>query len=251
MVGDTKMEEKRVYSFSRVGSFITCPHSFKAKYIDGEIGLDNGWSLGGHFSHGVIEKILNGEITADQSAEYWEKNAPNINFPYMTADYTSKYIGKTIQFFNGFNGINDELLGIERHFVIDIDGISFQGFIDLETRDAKGTKIIDWKFAAISGFSGAKLKEKSRQLLLYSIAHKEKFGDYPKNMYFYLCLDRKPIEVKHTQSTLEEAKDWLKRGVEQIESAIEYPKQPSHFFCKNLCGISSCEFNGNHKPQIK
>jgi len=69
-------------------------------------------------------------------------------------------------------------------------------------------------------------------------------------MYFYLCLDRKPIEVKHTQNALEEAKDWLKRGVEQIESAVEYPKQPSHFFCKNLCGISSCEFNGNYKREI-
>src|SRR5690606_26119639 len=126
------------------------------------------------------ELILKGEITPSESAQIWLDNLPEHSFPFMQTAYITKYIAESLDFFKGFRGINDEILNIERHFLLDIDGISFQGLSDLECRSESGTnKIIDWKFAAESGFQGAKLKEKQRQLYFYAIAFKEEYGSYP------------------------------------------------------------------------
>ena len=244
------MSEKTTYSFSRVNTFLTCPHSFYAAYVEKEEQWQNGWGEGGGWSHEVIEKVLKGEIAAEDALSTWDKGVPDLKFPYMRASYISKYIEGTRKFFEDFRGVNDEILAVERHFVIDIDGISFQGYSDLETRCNEGKlKIVDWKFASESSFRGAKLKEKQRQLYLYSISFKEKFGEYPDELYFYLCLHKKPIRIKFKEADLQEAIDWLKAGVAQIESAMEYPKQPQSFYCRNLCGISSCEHNGQYGGQ--
>jgi RecB family exonuclease len=240
--------KKMTYSFSRVNTFLTCPYSFYASYIEKEEQWQNGWGVGGSYSHQVIEDVLSGKIEASEALEYWDKNVPDLEFPFMKTSYITKYVDKTRDFFRTFSGINNEILGIERHFEVDIDGISFQGLIDLETRSDEGDMVItDWKFAAESGFSGKKLKEKARQLYLYSIPFKEKFGEYPSSMYFYLCLSKKAIKIDFNEKDLQEAIDWLKDGVAKIEAATEYNKEPQSFYCRNLCGVQSCEFNGQYK----
>ena len=245
------MKERMTYSFSKVNTFLTCPYSFHAGYNLKVEQFQNGWGVGGTWSHEVLQMINEKKITPAESLAVWDGGVPNLHFPFMTSSYVSKYIEGTRSFFNWFSGVTDEILGVERHFLIDIDGISFQGLIDLETRSNEGVmKVIDWKFAAESGFRGAKLKEKQRQLYLYSIAFKEKFGEYPSELFFYLCLSKKAIKIKFNKKDLQEAIDWLKAGVAQIEDATEYPKQPQYFMCKNLCGITICEHNGlyNNAP---
>lgn len=236
-----------VYSFSRVNTFMTCPHSFYASYIANEDKYENAWGIYGSYSHEVIERVLKGEIPHSEAAMEWERKLPSADFGSMTIAYAAKYLMETRSFFENFSGVNDEILAVERHFLLDIDGIKFQGLADLECRSSDGVnKIVDWKFAAESGFAGKKLKEKQRQLYFYALAFKEHYGDYPTELYFYLCLKKKAIKIKFNKKDLQEAIDWLKAGVAQIESSESYPKIQDHFFCKNLCGITSCEFNGRY-----
>lgn len=235
------------YSFSRVNTFLNCPHAFKQSYLEGEEQWQNGWGVGGAWSHEVVERVLKGEVHYADASKVWEDGLPPLEFPYMKEAYVQKYVEGSRRFFENFKGISGNILAVERHFEIDIDGISFQGFTDLECRTKEGVnQIVDWKFASESGFSGKKLKEKARQLYLYSIAFEQHYNEYPKELFFYLCLYNRPIKLTFDKKAMEEAKDWLKRGVELIESAVEYPKQPQSFFCANLCGVTSCEHNGQH-----
>lgn len=241
------MLKETVYSYSRLTTFESCPHAFNEKYNNKYEEGENGWGLGGGHAHAVIEAVLKGEIPPEDAADKWLNELPDLGFPTMTTSYVEKYIAQIHDFFKTFKGVNDEIIGIERHFKINIGGHWLQGYIDLETRTEKGLKAIDWKAASLSGFTGKNLKKKARQLYLYSESMKQEHGEYPKEMFFYMIKDKKPIRIEFSHKDLEEAKDWMKRTIEEIESEKLWTKMPQHFFCKNLCGIKTCKFNGGYE----
>lgn len=240
------MSEPNVYSFSRLGTFQTCPFAYNEKYNNGYIEGDSGWTLGGTHAHSIVEGILKGEIDPKDAPDLWINETPKFEFPTMRPKYIHDYVQSIHQFFTTFKGINNEILNIERHFKIQIDGIWFQGFVDLETKTDEHLSMIDWKTSSISGFSGKKLKEKARQLYLYSESMKEHYGSYPKEMFFYMLKYRKAVKIDFNKKDLQEAKDWLKSTVEQIESEKTWAKKPDAFWCRSLCQIKTCEFNGNY-----
>ncbi len=242
------MSEPTVYSYSRLTTFHTCKHAFNEKYNNGYVEGDNAWSIGGGFAHDIIEGVLKGEIPAETAADIWIEQLPPLDFPTMRTSYIEKYIVGIHDFFKSFKGVNDEIVGVERHFEMDIEGVRFQGLIDLETRDKdQAIKIIDWKTSGLGEFTGKKLKAKARQLYLYSEAVKEKFGEYPKEMYFYMIKYKKPIKIAFNQKDFQEAKDWMRSTVDQIEAEKEWEKNHQPFWCSSLCGVKTCEFNREYQ----
>jgi hypothetical protein len=132
--------------------------------------------------------------------------------------------------------------------MLDFGGFYFQGFTDLETKSAEGKlKVIDWKTSGESGIKGAKLKDKKKQLYVYAEAMKQHYGEYPDEMYFYLIRYNKPIKEVFSKKTLDRTLDWIKKTVEEIEGANEYPENNDYFYCNNLCGFGGCPLNGLRK----
>lgn len=242
--------EKKTYSFSKLGTWDTCPYSFKSQYILKEPQEGNAWGTFGSYAHDIIEKVLKGELKAEETEQYFLDNIPDAAFPKES--FRTKWITQVQDFFRTFTGINDEVIGVERKFNIDMGDYFLRGFIDLETRDKNDgfIKNIDWKTSSMSGFSGKKLKEKARQLYLYSLSTKEKFGEFPKELYFYMIKDKKPIKIEFKQEELDEAVNWANEKVKEIESAEHYVQKENFFFCRNLCGSPSCEFSSHYLPEL-
>jgi hypothetical protein len=66
-------------------------------------------------------------------------------------------------------------------------------------------------------------------------------------MFFFMIKERKPIKIDFKEKDLQEAKDWMKRTVEQIESETVWEKNHQPFWCGSLCGVHTCEFNRNYQ----
>lgn len=242
-------KEEMIYSFSRLTSYNQCPYSFYLSYIAEMEQGNNSWGVGGKHSHDVIEAFLKGEIDKDDLADHWMYSMPQLSFPTMKDDYLFRYLEDCYEFFDNFSGVEEEIIGIEREFLIDIDGIKLRGFIDLETRTEDGNiQLVDWKTSGKSSFVGKKLKEKARQLYLYAISQFEHWGMWPNKMQFRMLKYKgEIIEIPFTQKGLNEAKKWLKDTVAKIESDTKFERKEDFFFCRNLCGFTQCPSNGNYE----
>lgn len=233
-------EIERIWSFSRLSTYHTCPHSFYRKYILGEKGLDNDWALSNTVAHDVLEMTMKGEIPYENAAQYFVDNTKHCTFDTMKPNYAATHISAITNFLADWKGPKGEVIGIERDFLIDIQGEKLRGFIDLETRTEDGIMLADWKGSAISGFQGKKLKEKARQLQLYSISAKEHWGEKPKRAYFYMLKYKKAIEVSLAEKDIQGARDWMLRTIEEIDNDKTWGYKPSWFFCNQLCQLENC-----------
>ena len=248
--------EEMIYSFSRLTTFRQCNYSFYLNYIEEAPQENNSWGVGGGHSHDVLEAYYKGEIPLEGIADYWLFTAPQLSFPTMKPNYLSKYVEDCYNFFKaleqGIWSLENEVIGVEREFIVDIEGKKLKGFIDLETRSENGKiQILDWKTSGMSSFTGKKLAEKARQLFLYAISQKEKWGQYPDEIQFVMMRYGKTIKIPFTMERMEEAKRWMLETVDMIEKAETYYRNEDFFFCKNICGHTTCDLNGRHPNNLK
>lgn len=232
--------KERIWSFSRLSSYEQCPHSFYRKYILGERGGDNDWALSNTVAHDALELSMKGEIDYEFAAQYFLDNTKHCTFDTMKQGYAATHISAITDFFSDWKGPKGEVIGIEREFLIDIGGEKLRGYIDAEVKNEEGITLVDWKGSAISGFQGKKLKEKARQLQLYSISAEEHWGEKPKKAYFYMLKYKKAIGVSLAEKDVQEARDWMLRTIEKIDNDTTWEAKPEWFFCNQLCKLYNC-----------
>lgn len=228
------------YSFSKLSSWWTCPLGYKMRYIEHQTGEGNAFSSYGSFVHGIMERYANGEspLGSLPSVYEWEFESavPEKFPPNKYADLHDTYYRQGLEFLKSFSGYDSyEILGVEEKFEIQIDDWVFVGVIDLVYRDEQGRLIIlDYK--SKSGFKNdAELKKYLRQLYLYSIYVKQKFGQYPYMLKFLTFRKQTSVDTLFDEESACEALDWAKKTVDIIRNAIDYPATCDEFFGDYLC----------------
>lgn len=227
-----------VYSFSRLDGWEQCKLKHKYKYIDKLEGVGNSWSELGTFVHEAIEKYPKG---GNELLEYVSNNYPvHLKFPRLGREpLEDKYGTQIMDFFYYFHneGIKDELIAIEDEFSIEIEGRKIIGFIDVVT---KGIKVIDWK---ISNPFTSNLPKKLKQLYIYAEGIKQKYGEYPKEMFFYFVKTQTFHKEVFDLKKLEDTLSWAVGIMEEIEREEHYHPSPEKFFCSHLCEFRNiCKF---------
>jgi hypothetical protein len=241
-----------VWSFSRLSSYDTCPYQFYATYVLGERDENNGWGILGGHAHETLEYVEKGELAAEEAQHYFHELLPPIIIPSMTDKYVAGIIRDCLHFFEELPNLEldfDKVIDIERKFITEFEGHKFTGFIDAEMKYGKDIVIRDWKTSGESGFKGKKLKEKARQMYLYSKAVKDRYGKYPKRLEFYMLRYQKPIVIDFKLKDYREAVDWAVSTIEKIENDTVFERKPQFFWCKNLCSSTSCENSGNYNKE--
>lgn len=230
-------ESINLWSFSRVTSHEQCPLQYKMKYIDGFEEEENGWGVLGTYCHEILELYAKKQIEIPQMVEYYVSNYPEPVFPTLgRTDLAVKYRHECYEFFKNFRGFSTEVVGVERDFKMHIEGNNYlRGFIDLETFDGENYTNVDYKIS--NPFKGEELKKKRRQLYLYSRATKEKFGKFPKFMYFYFIKANSYIQIPFNEADYHEAWEWLSLEINKIQNAETHQAKPDRFYCGNLCGF--------------
>ena len=227
------------WSYSRVSSFDQCPHMFDLTYLQCKDRIENAFAQWGSLGHSLFERYFRQQIELWDMSRLYESEYPTViseRFPFPRLE--ESYYERGFEYFNDFPGqIGDEveILGIEERYHSTLGGRPVVGVIDLIPRNKSGLIVCDHK-------SRGKWKSKEerrkylRQLNIYAIRLKEKYGEWPTELWFNKfregCLDREPF----SEIAAQEDRDWL-RSIDNIYKAESFPAKPDRFFCDYLCSV--------------
>ena len=238
---ETHEQKVERYSFSKLNAWWTCPYGFYQRYIEHKPGIGNAFSSYGTFVHGLMEQYAKGEIALDDlpSIYAWQfDTAVPEKFPYNKyADLRNSYYRQGLSFLSSFKGYDKyQILGAEDSFDLPIDDWKFTGIVDLVFIDENERLIIrDYKSKA-SFKNPNEQHSYARQLYLYSLYIKEKYGKYPDELQFLMFRKQtEPLRINFKEEDLHEAVDWARDTVRIIRNAFDYPARCEEFYSQNLC----------------
>ena len=217
-----------VWSYSRIGSFETCPYKFFLKYISRCKETPQFYAEYGSFMHRIIEKYYRGELSKEQmQTEFLTKFSAEVKGARPNRDIVSKYMKKGSEYLGSFEPFPYEMVDVEMKVEFDVGGNKFIGFIDFLGKDENGEfVVVDNKSRDLKPRSGRKkptvkdgeLDEMLRQLYLYSAAVKEKYGKFPVKLCFNCFKAGTFIEEPFREEAYEEAVEWACKAIENIKN---------------------------------
>lgn len=224
---------------------------FYSTYILKQKGVGNAFAEWGTLLHLIMELYDKGELALWELENYYINNYKNnviLNFPpNKWVDLSASYYDAGLKYLSNFNGHTSELIGAEEKidFIMEHNGkrVNFVGIIDRLSQDDNGIIIGDYKSKKFK--NKTEVEEYFKQLYVYSICIKEKFGKYPYKLEFYCLRDfSKPYETIFNEKKLAEAKDWIFNTIEEISNTDYFDKNPNDFFCRYICSVpcSSCQY---------
>jgi len=241
------------YSHSKLSTFEQCPYKYKLRYIEKiipEIEKSIEAHLGTcvHYAlEWVYKEVLNKKIpTLDEVivvySEKWNDEEVE-NFLIVKKEFTSKdYFEKGLKFIIDYYSKNhpfeDGTVELEKEVKINLGNSTIIGYIDRLSLGEEEIQIHDYKTA--NSIPSKEKIETDRQLALYSIAIKEKYGkDKKVKLVWHYLAHNLDITSSRTEEQLENLKKDILELIDKIEKAKEFPKCESVLcnWCeyKNIC----------------
>ncbi len=245
------MYKGTVYSYSRLDKYETCPFSYHCTYNLKLPEVQSDWGEGGTWLHEAVEQALRGNILKEEASDYFYYGTPVLSFDNMKGDYGERWVNECVKFLDNldvaFSQFDGEVVEMEEYAEITMGGRKLKLYSDLLLFDGKDYYVWDWKTSGLSGFEGKKFQKKKRQLYVYARYVKEKYGKYPKSMSFYMARYNKKLTEEFRLKEYNKVDKWVRETAEKIESDTTWEERPNFFWCRHVCGQSSCEHNGGFK----
>lgn len=234
------------FSFSKINTFYDCPYGYYLKYYkDIRTNKSHGTSEYGTFIHGILEKYEKKELDIKDLLKFYTENFDeNVKSTFelnlgngFKKNFYDSYFNDGLEYFLNFKGFNDwKILEVEYEFDLNMkNNFIFTGKIDLIGEMENGDIFICDHKSKKKFQTKKEQKKYARQLYLYSIAVKEKYGKFPKKLFFNMFRTGEIIEIDFDEKDYGEAVDWLYNSVEEISSEFDYSKNFGTFFCNNFC----------------
>jgi len=247
------------WSFSRISSFHQCAYEWYLKYIADSEKENNYYGALGGFGHKVLEKFFKGELDIFDAAPYWEEHyveeVPYDAPPNKYVDLKEKDYNLIDEYFQNLDFDFDryEILGVEEEVHFKVGDYNCIGYIDLRVRDKQTDEmiIIDHKSSSFKYLKNGgvakgnqeQFEKYKKQLYLYSIPVKEKYGVYPNKLKWNMFKDHKWIEIDFKEEELEETKKWAIAQIHQIEEELLWlPNDSNDWYCRYLCSANGCPY---------
>lgn len=162
---------KKIWSISRINSYHNCAYGYHKTYNEGDRGLGNIYSHMGSVSHDSLERFYNGEIDRNKIIKDLEDgldDADMLDIKFPNESIGDSWKSDMRHFVNNFTKL-PKPLSTEEFALFEIaPDIFVQGYIDAIEETDGAYNIYDWKTSA--KFSGDKLTDAGRQLVLYKMA---------------------------------------------------------------------------------
>lgn len=244
-------ENRERFSFSKLSSFHTCKYGYKLTYIDRLKGEDNCFSSYGTLMHSIFERYARGEIDLWSLADVYEwefDTAVPEEFPSFKycKDMKKLYYEQGLNYLQNFSGYDDKkILEVESEFDYDIDDWTLNGVIDLVFEDKDGKLVIqDYKSKGCFKNKTEQAKY-ARQLYLYSLHIKQKYGKYPDYLRFLMFRKNITVDIPFDLKELDEAINWAKDTVKEIRECTDFEPSCDEFYSQHLCNhrnYCECKF---------
>jgi PD-(D/E)XK nuclease superfamily len=174
-----KLGVDTLWSYSKVSTFSQCTWLFKLKYIDKvKVQKDNVYTFFGNIAHDIIQGLYEKKHEYKDMINIFEQKVlewrvdDNPKLKFSSDKERDGYIENLKHYFTHTDVIPYNVVN-EKPVIAVFQGKDkyvFQGYVDTEYTDDKGNLIIlDYKTSSMSGFTGKKLIEKSKQLIIYAI----------------------------------------------------------------------------------
>ena len=215
----------RLWSWSRVNTYLTSPYEYFLQYIKHEKPLqdDSAYAPLGTVAHDLLEEYYSNKIKKDEMAdkfeESWMEQITLGNLKFNRSDdernesIKSKYYDNLIHYFNNFNPLTYKAF-LEKFISVKVKDYVLQGYADIIWKDNDGyTHIGDFKTSSI--YKGDNLKQKSGQLMLYALGLNQIGIPLDKIKIEFNFLKYVNIEV--SQKTKDKVTGQYKTKVRQLE----------------------------------
>ena len=215
----------RLWSWSRVNTYLTSPYEYFLQYIKHEKPLqdDSAYAPLGTVAHDLLEKYYSNEVSkedmADKFDESWIEQIALGGLKFNRSDdernenIKSKYYDNLIHYFNNFNPLKYQVY-LEKFITVKVRDSVLQGYADIIWKDDEGyTHIGDFKTSSI--YKGDNLKQKSGQLMLYALGLNQMGIPFEKIKIEFNFL--KYINVEVCQKTKDKITGKYKTKVRQLE----------------------------------
>jgi putative RecB family exonuclease len=248
----------KIFSHSRLSTFEKCALKYKFRYLD-QIIPEVEKTIESHLgnvSHNTLEwlykQVSEGRIpTVDDIIVFysndWKENYdPDILIVrknITVEDYFNRGVEFLINYYIQHYPFDDNTLSVEEEIFFDLDEngeYKIRGFIDRLSFniDKQEYEIHDYKTSGNLPKDGT--LDEDRQLALYAIAVKEKYGNHKKvRLVWHYLFFNKIIESRRTNEQLEQLKKDTLDLIRKIESTKEFSptKSPLCSWCeyKDIC----------------
>lgn len=286
---------KDVYSYSKLNNADGCLYNYYLTYVKGTRGGDNVYSFIGGAVHDLLENYTNGHITDNKDlVDGFDRAMANceivgLNFP--SQKIKDSYMVNMFRSMDQYKNPFGEYHKIHTEYpIVGFIGekeIAMIGFIDIliERYDENGNLYYDISdFKTSSKFTGDKLKEAGRQLLVYKILI-EALTKVPVRQLSWQMLkyaecdgkrknsrvvkewkdvtpDLNPTQWEciydYTEEDVAEAVAWIEEMYDRVNKMKGFDQSmfrpcdisKESFFCQNLCGHSkSCVYFQDYKQR--
>lgn len=241
------------YSHSKLSTFEQCPYKYNLKYIQKiipEVEKSIEAHLGTcvhHTLEWIYKEVLNKNIpTLDEAivvySEKWNDEEVEdfliVKKEFSSRDYFEKGLKFIIDYYSKNHPFEDGTVELEKEVKINLGDSTIIGYIDRLSLGEKEIEIHDYKTA--NSIPSREKIETDRQLALYSIAIKEKYGkDKKVKLVWHYLAHNLEITSSRTDEQLENLKKEILDLISEIESAKEFPRCSSILcnWCeyKNIC----------------
>lgn len=244
--------EAMTWSYSRIKSFEDCPYRWYLHYLRGFSGSDLFFSSYGSFMHKLLERYYSGEASADViQTDYLLGFRDEVTLPAPSDKVFRNYFRDGFQYLSDIKPLPFRPVAVEQRLQFTVNGVRFNGILDLLCECEDGLVIVDHKSRALKPRSGRAKPLKSDleldsyliQLYLYAEAVRQEYGELPKMLCFN-CF-RVPVFIKEPfrPEAFEQAKSWLVEKTEEIANEENFNPNLDYFKCKYLCEMQEhCEY---------
>lgn len=166
----------RIWSFSRINSFINCPQSYFLKYVKKEKEKESSiYALLGSEFHDILEKYYNNELKREELPDEAKSAILNIelldlkfnrNDDAQNENIKQKYFACINDFFLNHKTVPYNIKS-EQYLLIKIGNHLLNGYLDAVHKENDTYIVTDYKSSSI--YTGKKIPQEGRQLMLYSL----------------------------------------------------------------------------------
>lgn len=239
--------EDMTFSYSRINLYHSCPFAWKLNYIDCLKREKKFYSTFGSLVHSVLEKYLKHKITkSEMPVEFLTRFSTDVKGVRPSSKIVESYISNSLAYLNSFKDFDINIIGVEEKINFEIQGVKMTGVIDVVGEKDGEYYIVDHKSHDLKQRSkrakptikDKELDEYLRQLYLYSTAIKNKYGKYPKELWFNCFRTGTLIKEEFKIEGYNEAVEWAISTIDQIKEDTDFEINEEFFYCKYICDQS-------------
>ena len=241
------------WSHSRLKCYAGCPYQFYLKYLENLDEAPTFFAEYGSLIHDILARYYQGRIVPEEAQnEFMISFVTDIESSAPSADIHNAFFKSGVVATGSPSLIDGNILGIEQRFEYDVCGRPFIGFVDMVYEDRDGALVIlDHKSRSLKPRSTRKkptltdieLDDYLKQLYLYSIPIRERYGRYPDFLEFNCYRTGTRIKERFYEANLDATKQWAVDTIETIRHDTRWAPSLEYFKCRNLCGFyNQCEY---------